>query len=60
VILFGRQYWAGLFRWLQTRVVSEKKISPGDMDLMLLTDDPEEAVEVVAAAYAAQVAAAMK
>ena len=60
VILFGRHYWAGLFRWLQTRVVAEKKISPGDMDLMLLTDDPEEAVEVVAAAYAAQVAAAMK
>lgn len=60
VILFGRHYWAGLFRWLQTRVVEEKKISRGDMDLMLLTDDPEEAVEVVASAYAAQVAAAMK
>lgn len=60
VVLFGRHYWAGLFRWMQTKVLSEKKISAGDMDLMLLTDDPEEAVEVVSAAYAAQVAAAKK
>ncbi|MDA1080099.1 MAG: TIGR00730 family Rossman fold protein [Gemmatimonadetes bacterium] len=57
VILFGKHYWAGLFRWLQSRVLNEKKISAGDIDLMTLTDDPEEAVEVVAAAYAAQVAA---
>jgi uncharacterized protein (TIGR00730 family) len=56
VILFGRHYWAGMFRWLQSRVVGEGKISPGDVDLMTLTDDPDEAVEIVAAAYAAQVA----
>ena len=43
MILFGRHYWAGLLRWLQTRVLGEGKISPGDMDLMLLTDDPAEA-----------------
>ena len=34
VILFGRHYWAGLIRWLQSRVLVEKKISPGDMDLI--------------------------
>ena len=60
VVLFGTHYWAGLFRWLQSRVLSEKKISAGDIDLMTLTDDPAEAVEVVAAAYAAQVAAERK
>ena len=54
VILFGRHYWAGLIRWLQTRVQGEGKISPGDMDLMLLTDDPKEAVDAVVRAYAAQ------
>jgi uncharacterized protein (TIGR00730 family) len=54
VILFGRHYWAGLVRWLQTRVLLEGKISAGDMDLMLLTDDPAEAVEAVRAAYASQ------
>ena len=47
VVFFGRHYWAGLVRWLQTRVLSEGKISPGDMDLMIVTDDPAEAANVV-------------
>jgi predicted Rossmann-fold nucleotide-binding protein len=54
VVLFGRHYWAGLVRWLQTRVLQEGKISPGDLDLMIMTDDPREAVEAVMSAYAAQ------
>ena len=54
VILFGRHYWAGLVRWLQTRVLVERKISPGDVDLMLITDDPAEAVQAVIDAYGAQ------
>lgn len=54
VVLFGRAYWAGLMRWLESRVAGEKKISPGDLDLMFLTDDPEEAVELIADAYEAQ------
>ncbi|HEV7994264.1 MAG TPA: TIGR00730 family Rossman fold protein [Gemmatimonadaceae bacterium] len=53
VILFGRHYWAGLIRWLQSRVLVERKISPGDMDLMLLTDDPEEAAHAVIEAWKA-------
>jgi uncharacterized protein (TIGR00730 family) len=51
VILFGRYYWAGLLRWLQTRVLSEGKISAGDLDLMLVTDDPAEAVQAIVSAY---------
>jgi uncharacterized protein (TIGR00730 family) len=54
VILFGRHYWAGLIRWLQSRVLKERKISPGDMDLMLLTDDPAEAAHAVIEAWKAQ------
>jgi uncharacterized protein (TIGR00730 family) len=54
VVLFGRHYWAGLVRWLQTRVLLEKKISPGDMDLLLLTDDPAEAAAAVIAAHRRQ------
>ncbi|HEU4989582.1 MAG: TIGR00730 family Rossman fold protein [Gemmatimonadota bacterium] len=52
VVFFGRHYWAGLIRWLQTRVLTEGKISPGDMDLMLITDDPAEAANVVIQAQA--------
>jgi uncharacterized protein (TIGR00730 family) len=54
VILMGRHYWAGLIRWLQSRVLLEKKISPGDMDLILITDDPAEAANAVVTAYNAQ------
>lgn len=47
VIMFGRHYWAGLIRWLQSRVLGEEKISAGDLDLILLTDDPAEAAQAV-------------
>ena len=53
VILFGRHYWAGLLRWLKSRVLVEKKISPGDLDLLLVTDDPAEAANAVIAAHQA-------
>jgi uncharacterized protein (TIGR00730 family) len=54
VILFGRRYWAGLLRWLQARVLAERKISAGDIDLMVLTDDPAEAANAVIRAYESQ------
>jgi predicted Rossmann-fold nucleotide-binding protein len=54
VILFGRHYWAGLLRWLQARVLAERKIGPGDIDLMVLTDDPAEAANTVIRAHETQ------
>jgi hypothetical protein len=51
VILFGRYYWAGLLRWLQARVLSEGKISDGDLDLVLVTDNPAEAAQAIISAY---------
>jgi uncharacterized protein (TIGR00730 family) len=54
VIMFGRHYWAGLIRWLQSRVLVERKISPGDLNLILLTDDPQEACSAVVEAYESQ------
>jgi len=53
VIIFGRHYWAGLLRWLRSRVLVEKKISSADLDLLLVTDDPAEAANAVIAAHAA-------
>jgi uncharacterized protein (TIGR00730 family) len=54
VVLFGRHYWAGLLRWIQARMLTERKISAGDLDLVVITDDPREAAEVIAAAWHAQ------
>ncbi len=60
VVLFGTHYWAGLVRWLNSRVLAERKISPGDMDLMVVTDDPAEATRVVEQAYELQLRTARK
>jgi uncharacterized protein (TIGR00730 family) len=60
VVLFGRYYWAGLVRWLQSRVLRERKIAPGDLDLMLLTDDPEQAARAVITAYESQARTAQR
>jgi len=54
VILMGRHYWAGLLRWLNTRVLVEQKIAPADLELLFLTDDPEEAAQAVITAFNAK------
>ena len=51
VVLFGTAYWRGLVAWLRETMLTDNKISPGDVDLMFLTDDPAEAVEVITAYY---------
>ena len=47
VILFDSAYWVGLVDWLRARVLAEGKISPEDLDLMTITDDVDEAVDVI-------------
>jgi uncharacterized protein (TIGR00730 family) len=42
VILVGSDYWCDLIDWLRDRVAAEGKISPGDLDLVTVTDDPVE------------------
>ncbi|MDE3001999.1 MAG: TIGR00730 family Rossman fold protein [Gemmatimonadota bacterium] len=43
VVLFGSTYWQGLLDWVRSTMLQEGKISPEDMDLILVTDDPAEA-----------------
>jgi uncharacterized protein (TIGR00730 family) len=57
VILFGSEYWAGLLGWLREKMMAEGKISPEDMELLIVTDSPEEAVRVVMQCYQEQCAA---
>jgi uncharacterized protein (TIGR00730 family) len=45
VILVGTDYWCGLIEWLRARLVGEGKVSPGDIDLITVTDDPAEVRE---------------
>ncbi len=47
VILFGSAYWQGLLDWLRGTMLAEGKISAADLDLVVVTDSPEEAVRVI-------------
>jgi uncharacterized protein (TIGR00730 family) len=47
VILVERSYWQGLIDWSRDRLLAERNIAPGDLDLMRPTDDPAEIVEIV-------------
>ena len=46
IVLYGTEYWRGLFEWLTSTVQDHGMISPLDPRLVLITDDPDEAVEV--------------
>jgi uncharacterized protein (TIGR00730 family) len=47
VVLVGKDYWGGLVDWIRARLLDEGKISPGDMDLFTLCDDPKDVVSAV-------------
>jgi uncharacterized protein (TIGR00730 family) len=47
VVLMGREYWGGLVRWLTETVAREHMISPEDLHLFHITDDPADAVDFV-------------
>ena len=47
IVLVGTEYWGGLVGWLTDVVAKERTISPKDLDLFHLTDDPDEAVDIV-------------
>ena len=47
IILAGSHYWSGLLDWIRARLHDGGMISPGDMDIVQLIDDPEEIVAAV-------------
>jgi uncharacterized protein (TIGR00730 family) len=51
IVLFRQDYWSGLLEWIRERLLAEEMISPEDLDLLQVTDDPAEAVEVIVACY---------
>jgi uncharacterized protein (TIGR00730 family) len=47
VILVNRSYWKGLLDWMRKVVCSECMISPEDMDLLQVMDEPEEVIKAI-------------
>jgi uncharacterized protein (TIGR00730 family) len=51
VVLFDSDYWSGLVEWIREQPLAEEMISPEDVELLVVTDDPAEAVETVVGCY---------
>jgi uncharacterized protein (TIGR00730 family) len=50
VVLVGTDYWRDLVDWVRERMLGEGNISPDDLDLFTMTDDPEEVRDLLMAA----------
>jgi uncharacterized protein (TIGR00730 family) len=51
VVLFDTAHWHDMLDWVGDEVLAQHLVSPDDLDLLSVTDDPEEAVETVIACY---------
>jgi uncharacterized protein (TIGR00730 family) len=47
VILIDVNYWKGLIKWLEDRVLESGNISPEDMKIFHLVETPEEAIKII-------------
>jgi uncharacterized protein (TIGR00730 family) len=54
VVLFGKEYWEGLVAWIREQLLSLRMISPSDMDILHVTDDPGEVLRIVKSASGMQ------
>lgn len=47
LILVGTDYWTGLIDWIKDKLLSKKRISPEDLEILQIMDEPEEIVKAV-------------
>ncbi len=50
VVLVGTDYWGGLVDWLRDTVAAQGKMSSEDLELITVTDDLQEVVDLMVAA----------
>ncbi|MEY4767759.1 MAG: hypothetical protein RL637_398 [Pseudomonadota bacterium] len=58
LILFGTEFWGGLIDWIKQTLVQYHTIDAEDLNLITLTDDPQQVLEIMLAyrtKYEAQV-----
>jgi uncharacterized protein (TIGR00730 family) len=51
VVLIGKSHWADLLAWIGDELLREGLISPDDIELLHVTDDPDHAVRLIVAGY---------
>jgi uncharacterized protein (TIGR00730 family) len=50
VVLYGADYWRGLLDWITGTLAGRGTIGPLDVDRLIVTDDPDQVVEVLVGA----------
>lgn len=49
VVLYDSSYWDGLLHWLREIMLTQGKIAPEDVDLLMVADSPEEVRDMILA-----------
>ncbi|HNQ35494.1 MAG TPA: TIGR00730 family Rossman fold protein [bacterium] len=47
LVLVGRDYWKGLLEWIEKTLVAGNYITAQDNDMLVLVEEPEEALEFI-------------
>jgi len=47
LVLYGSEFWSGLFDWIKSRVQAEGYVTEEELKLITITDDIDEAVEIM-------------
>lgn len=47
IVLFGTEFWSPVVDFMRDTLLKSGMISPGDLDLIWITDDPKEVVKIV-------------
>ena len=47
IVLVGTEFWDGLVEWIKEQLITHAYISPNDVNLITLTDDLEEVMQIV-------------
>jgi hypothetical protein len=53
VVLLGESYWTPLLDWVRRSALADGMVSPDDLALLTVTDEPQVALDTVLAAYRA-------
>ncbi len=47
VIMVGSSYWKGLLDWMKDEILQEGKISPSDLEIIQVMDDPAQIIKTI-------------
>src|SRR5215471_11378878 len=51
IVLVDSSYWSGLLSWIRDTVIAEGNVSPADLDLLSIADEPDDVVRIIKAAH---------